>query len=247
MLEKENTDERSPRNRGPHPRDSVEFSEKHFKNLSQAAEDFSMLLSKGYTEVASLKLVGDHFKLSARQCTAVRRSSCTEKQLLNRKAKLIGSHQLQGKTILLDGFNIIVTLESALSGAVLLKGQDSVVRDLGSVHGTYRSVRQTDLALEAIRNWFAHAEVGCLEIYLDQPVSNSGRLAQRIRDFANKNELNWKVETVPNPDKVLAQSQHIVATADAWILDECQSWSNVVFDILKNRTDLWLVEFGAAA
>jgi len=120
-MEPDNSpNQNSERNRGPHPRDTAEFDKKHLTALQQAAEDFSLLLTKGYTEVASLKLVGDHFKLSARQRTAVRRSSCTAKQLQNRQAKRTNAGKLKGKTVLLDGFNIIVTLESALSGAVLL-------------------------------------------------------------------------------------------------------------------------------
>lgn len=245
MEPKESPDQISKRNRGPHPRDAVEFTEKHFSNLYLAAKDFSLLLSKGYTEVASLKLVGDHFKLSARQRTAVRRSSCTEDQKQSRQSKDVAPRHLAGKTVLMDGFNIIVTLESALSGAVLLKGQDTLIRDLGSVHGTYRHVRQTDLGLQEIASWFRQTEVSSLEIYLDSPVSNSGRLANRIREFAETEELDWKVETVPNPDKILAASSQIVATADAWILDECQNWTNIVSDILESKTDLWIVNFSS--
>ena len=47
---------------------------------------------------------------------------------------------------------MLITLESALSGAYLFRGQDGVVRDLTSLHGTYRQVEETEPALELLRD-----------------------------------------------------------------------------------------------
>src|SRR6266404_1471952 len=45
--------------------------------------------------------------------------------------------------LLIDGFNLILTLESALGGGVMLVGRDGCYRDMASVHGTYRRVEET--------------------------------------------------------------------------------------------------------
>ncbi len=55
------------RHRGAHPADQKLFAPKHHETLRQAVADLSLLRSRGYSSVASLKLVGDHFALKERQ------------------------------------------------------------------------------------------------------------------------------------------------------------------------------------
>lgn len=52
------------RTRGQHPNDAKLFSEKNLSKLQAAVNDFSLLLTMGYPVAASLKLVGDHFRLN---------------------------------------------------------------------------------------------------------------------------------------------------------------------------------------
>ena len=63
--------------------------------------------------------------------------------------------------------------------------------------------------------------------YFDAPVSNSGRLKSILSQMAIDNEFDWVIYLDNNPDKVLIESQEIVVTSDAWILDECKKWFNL--------------------
>jgi hypothetical protein len=56
---------------------------------------------------------------------------------------------------------------------------------------------------------------------LDAPVSNSGRLATILREFAAEHDLVWAVEVVHDPDRVLvaAPVDVLVASADSQIMD----------------------------
>ncbi len=53
--------------RGPHPADVKLFAPAAIADLRAALADFSLLLTKGYAEKSSLKLVGDKFSLMERQ------------------------------------------------------------------------------------------------------------------------------------------------------------------------------------
>ena len=57
----------------------------------------------------------------------------------------------RGSPLRIDGFNLILTLESAVGGGVVLGGRDGCYRDMASVHGTYRRVEETRSALAAVR------------------------------------------------------------------------------------------------
>ena len=123
----------------------------------------------------------------------------------------------------LDGFNLVLTLESALGGGVVLGGRDGCFRDLASVHGTYRRVEETRPALDLAARWLAEWGVGPCVWLLDAPVSNSGRLAAMIRAA----DPSWRAEVVPDPDPLLALPGEPVATADAAVLDRCGAWFNL--------------------
>ncbi|MHC4126245.1 MAG: DUF434 domain-containing protein, partial [Planctomycetota bacterium] len=71
--------------RGPHPSDEKLFSPEVVAQLRLAVADFSLLLTKGYSDNSALKLVGDRFSLSKRQRLAVMRNACSDQQSNLRK------------------------------------------------------------------------------------------------------------------------------------------------------------------
>ncbi len=143
--------------------------------------DLAWLLSRGYADPSALKLVGDRYRLVERQRVAVRRAACSDQARDARRSRRVEPASLRGQPLRIDGFNLILTLESALGGGVILGGRDGTYRDLASVHGTYRRVAETEPALRRAAAWLAEHEIGPCTWLLDAPVSNSGRVATLIR------------------------------------------------------------------
>ena len=112
--------------------------------------DFSLLLTKGYADKSALKLVGDRFSLTQRQRLAVMRSSCSDQQRQSRLARRVPVEALAGQPLAIDGYNLLITIEAALSGGLIFQGRDGCFRDLASIHGTYRKVEETIPALKLI-------------------------------------------------------------------------------------------------
>jgi len=231
------------RHRGAHPADAKLFAPKNQEILRQAVHDLSWLLSRGYAPTASLKLVGDRFALKERQRLAVARAACSDQQRESRERTRLPLESINGRDLLIDGFNIIVTTEAALSGGVLIRCRDGCVRDMSSVHGSYRSVAETEDAIRLIGETLLDAEPASALWLLDQPVSNSGRLAQRIREMAAEHDWPWRVEVVINPDKVLRSSDQIAVTSDSNILDDVKGWINLCEILITQRlAKAWIVD-----
>src|SRR3972149_10997240 len=110
--------------RGPHPEDERLFSSQAIPVIRRAVADFSWLLTQGYAEKGALKLVGDRFSLTERQRVAVMRSTCSDQQRVSRQARCIPITQLPGRSVALDGYNLLITVEAALRGGILLQGRD---------------------------------------------------------------------------------------------------------------------------
>jgi hypothetical protein len=218
--------------RGPHPEDADLFATRAEAALRSAVADLSWLLSRAYATPGALKLVGDRYGLSARQRTAVMRSSCSDEALAQRARRRVDGATLAGQRLLIDGYNVLTTVEAALAGGVILAARDGCFRDMASMHGTWRQVEETCRALELIGRFLVGIPTGPCVWYLDSPVSNSGRLKVQIQELAATHGWGWQVEVVINPDAVLSASQEIVASADSVVLDRCQRWYGLAQEVV---------------
>lgn len=215
------------RHRGQHPQDRRLFAEGELPKLREALQDYAWLLSKGYAVNASLKLVGDRFGLASRQRLLLMRSACTEAQLRRRLASEVPAAALAGKALELDGLNVLITAESALSGGYLFIGLDGCYRDLSSVHGSYKRVQETREAILLLGRTLRALEVTRARWLLDRPVSNSGRLKALLLELAGVSGWPWTVELRDSPDADLKRGGGIVATTDGAILDAASAWFNL--------------------
>jgi hypothetical protein len=229
--------------RGPHAADEALFEVEQHAVLRRAVGELGWLLERGYAEPSACKLVGDRHRLQKRQRLAVRRSACPESSVRSRAARRVGIADLRGEDIAIDGFNCIITVEAALAHGVVLRGCDGAVRDMASVHGSYRQVEVTRMAIEHLTALLCDAAVERVTWYLDRPVSNSGRLAEVIEALAPPQIRAWTVELPFDPDRVLLETSAVVATSDSRILDACGAWVDLPAAIIERSIpDAWLVD-----
>jgi len=221
--------------RGPHPEDARLFAPEAIGDLRLAMADYALLLTKGYAQKSSLKLVGDKFALTQRQRLALMRSACSDEQVASRTQRRIAVDALAGQSIAIDGYNVLITIEAAMSGGVIFKGRDDCYRDLASIHGTYRKVTETIPAVELIGEFLKEIGAAGALWLLDKPVSNSGRLKTLIGELAKKNDWPWEIDLVMSPDAALIKGDTIVATSDSVILDACKKWINLATQIITQK------------
>jgi hypothetical protein len=203
------------------------FAPPHWPGLQQAVHHLSWLLTRGYAWESALKLVGDRFRLDARQRLAVQRSACSDQSLQRRAQARVALSTVAGQRVSIDGFNLLTTIEAALAGGVLLRGRDDCLRDMSSVHGSYRTVAETTPALSAIGQLLAETTPALCTWWLDRPVSNSGRLSQVIRAMAEAEHWPWQTQLTSDPDSDLKRTPDVIVTADSVVLDACRAWVNL--------------------
>ena len=218
--------------RGYSPDDNKEFNAPSVEKLYKAGKDLQYLLNQGYHIKGASVFVGNHYLLSERQRLALVRAVSSEESIRKRKAREIKDIP-QGCTVNIDGFNTIITLEVALSDSLLLKCMDGTVRDLAALRGTYRLIDKTETAIMLIGKMLENCKVARAVFYLDAPVSNSGRLKQRIMELLNSFPFEVQAEVIHNVDSVLEKLDYVI-TSDAIILDQCISWINLNGRIIED-------------
>ena len=213
--------------RGYVPEDEKQFTGKQLKLLRKAADEVQFLLDRGYDVKPVTTFVGNHYMFSERQRLG--------KELLQK-----GKGYLP-KTVHIDGFNTIITLEVALSGSPVFFCRDGVLRDLAGLRGTYRIIDKTQ---EAVGRLLAQLE--CLGIseavfYLDAPVSNSGRLSGMIRQSAQEYGVSVQTQIIPDVDRVLGKMEGVIS-GDAIILNRCENWLNIMPAIVEKMASVWEIQ-----
>jgi len=221
--------------RGPHPNDAKLFCAETVELLQQAAADYSLMLTKGYAEKSALKLVGDKFSLTQRQRLAIMRSACSDQQLEHRSKHRIEIDEVAGRPVAIDAYNVLITIEAAVSGSFIFKGRDGCYRDLASIHGTYRKVTETIPAIELIGSFLREKDIPEVLWLLDSPVSNSGRLKTLMAQIAEDNDYNWDIRLLHSPDAELKKTTLVVASSDSAILDVCKKWVNLAAVIIEQK------------
>jgi hypothetical protein len=205
--------------RGRHPQDDELFGGASSVVLRQAVTDLSYLYTRGYSQASAVSIVGNRYQLAVRQRRAVRSGACSDDALAYRHAHRIQPGAMAGQAVCIDGYNLLITVESALSGAYLFRGRDGHLRDLASLHGSYKRVEETGQAFIAIGGTLSYLGVTRVEWLFDAPVSNSGRLRALALAIAAEHAWPWSVGLSNNTDKAVAGADAIVVSSDSWILD----------------------------
>lgn len=219
------------------------FSQDEIYKLRKAHKEVEWLLNRGYNISSIMELVGGHYQFSARQRVALKRGTASSAQCEIRREKSITLETEKENYLYIDGFNLIITLEVALSGGVLILGNDGVIRDLAGLRGTYKLIDKTDMSILLIKRMLQELKVTKVKFFLDAPVSNSGRLKVRILELLNCSDINALVELVPNADVILSKHKGVV-TGDSAILDKCESWVNLSRNIVEEYIkEAWIVSF----
>lgn len=217
--------------RGYSPNDPKEFGSNSIAILLKAGRDLQYLLNQGYKIKGASTFVGNHYLLSERQRLALVRAVSSNDCIRARKNKEI--EKISPESVVnIDGFNTIITLEVALSDSLLLKCMDGTIRDLAALRGTYRLIDKTETAIMLIGRSLEENKVGKAIFYLDAPVSNSGRLKQKIIELSASFTFDVEVEIINNVDTVLEKFENVI-TSDAIILDKCISWINLNAKIIE--------------
>lgn len=229
--------------RGFDENDKRWFSEKELIRLKKAHEEIKWLLDRDYKLDSLITFIGDRYQFSLRQRNALKRSTCSTTEENLRKSKELNINELNNKTINIDGFNLIITLEVALSNGTLIMGNDNNIRDLAGLRGTYKLIDKTDLALDLLYKFLKEMKVTQINLFLDSPVSNSANLKLKILDYSAKYKVPTDVLLVNNADVILEKLDFVV-TSDSAILDKCINYFNLSKAIIcKYLNNITLINF----
>ncbi len=197
------------------------------EDLQKAAEDFRYLLNRKYPRKAALELVGNRYGLNYDQRHLLHRGVFSKADSESRRKKKVSLAEIRGKDLVIDGYNVLITIEAGLSGRPLTFGDDGFVRDISGLSGNFRKTERTEKALQLVFHTLKTMKPYHTLFLFDAPISMSGKFAQGVRQRLKEESLTGDAKAVKVPEKILMGFPGVVATSDTAIIDQ----SKQVFDL----------------
>ncbi|MFW5820769.1 MAG: DUF434 domain-containing protein [Bacteroidota bacterium] len=189
-------------------------------DLKNAINDYRFLLNRNYSQKASIKLVGDRYMLKREERSILYRGVSGEESARLRKSKL--TELLSEKKIYIDTYNILFTIGNYLNGRPVFISDDGFLRDAGELRGRFTRKKLLLRIVDILKDFFLKYSRNEYNLFLDQPVSNSGELAVNFNQFFRQNDLRGKAETCESPDYEIvkyAMENDIVCSSDSVIIE----------------------------
>lgn len=216
------------------------------KLLNSAAYDLKFLLNRGYRKKGALNFVSNKYLLNKDERNYLFRRTFSDSKSLSRQGKIISLDEIVGRTIFVDGYNVLITSEIILNLEYdsLVMCDDGVLRDLKAVFGKYHMDINTEKVMLAVINLMNQHTPLFINFLFDSPVSKSGELAKLTNSILEDHGVKGNAETVRNVDYELVKRSNescgVVATSDGVIMDSVEDildipyWFCIENNCLKN-------------
>ncbi len=203
--------------------------------LRCAAKDVRYLLDRGYPKESAVRFVSDHYRLPQEERFALIRVAVPTELAEKRRVKMLPLEALRGRAVFVDGYNVLITVESVLGGLPVYEGDDCFLRDTRGIFRSYKTSSLTVPALSLILELLAFAAPCRVEVLLDQQISMSGRLAALIREMMAERGLPGMARTEKFVDYQLKTAEGVVATADGNVIDSVSCAIDIPGLVAKKR------------
>ena len=208
------------------------------EELIMAARDIRYLLDKGYPKGSAVRFVGDHYSLAKDRRFILSRNVVAPDIASARRMKSVPCSDIRDREVLIDGYNVLITIESYLKGEEMWVGDDGFIRDNRRVFRSHVNDGSTVRSVGLMLSVASRNAAGMVTILLDEQMSMSGQLVLLIRQRMAEAGIKGRVLTSASTDHDLkrAGSSAIVATADGVIIDAVGTVVDIPSCIIKEDT-----------
>jgi len=201
-------------------------------NLKDAAIDIRYLLDRGYPQKGVIGFVSDHYRIDGESRYILSRTILSRAVSEKRRAKFLPCESIKGNNIIIDGYNIIIGMESILEKKAYLC-DDGVIRDTKGVFRSFKISSNAKKAIDLIMLFLKEENPAYVCFLLDSQISKSGLLAKMMRDNISYYGFKGDAKTSKHVDFDLKNSKDIVASSDGVIIDEAPKVVNFLYCLVS--------------
>ena len=211
------------------------------KGFKDAADDLRYLLSRGYNREGAVSFVGDKHQLDRTERLVLYRAVYDSKTAEDHCQKKLQIDAVADKVLGVDGYNVIITVESMLMDKLLIICDDGFVRDVSAVHGSHKPTGVTEDALKTILSFLREYRPLRVGFFYDSQVSHSGELASVTRHLLKDHAISGKTEAVKKADTSALKYGEIVASSDAVLIEKAKKLVDLAGELAKRSAQARIV------
>jgi hypothetical protein len=191
-----------------------------------AVADIRHLLTRGYGRISSVKFVGDKYGLGKAQRLILYRGVYPPQLASAHAEKLVSQDAVSGRRLAIDGYNALITINGALSGAPVFLCDDGLIRDSSEMHSSASKenlIKPLSLSLSCLK---AAHPAGAFFVF-DRLISRSGELSKQVANEMKACDIPGGASTATSADFEVLKRGEIVSSSDSIIVDKAK----LVFDL----------------
>lgn len=202
-----------------------------FDALKEPIYDLRFLLDRGYNKDSAIRVVADKYRLTKKERNFLLRAIFSKKEAEEHRKKLTKS--VKARDLVVDGYNVLITVESFLKNKELFLSDDGFVRDVSATFGKYRISRTTPKAAEKILNALKAHRPRSVTFIFDSQVSFSGELCKMFRERMSEIGIKGDASTAENADYTIIEANKIVSTSDRAIIKKAERVLDLAGEVTK--------------
>jgi hypothetical protein len=179
--------------------------------------------------------VGDKYQLAKSERLLLYRCIYSSKESEEHRKKLVPLKDVQNQKIAIDGYNVIITVESMLKNKPLILCDDGYVRDISAVHRKYKQTKITVKTVKTVIETLKSNNIKEAVFLFDAQISKSGELASLTRKILKNLGLTGEALTVKKADKKTINQSNVVASSDAVIINKAEKIVDLAGEIIKQK------------
>jgi hypothetical protein len=205
------------------------------KDFINATKDYFYFVEKDYPQKATIKLIGDRYRLNGLERSVLLRGIIKKNIANERKKKILKESEIIDQMLLIDCYNVLITISSYLNGNFFYISNDGFLRDSTESHGKIKNNEMISRSLNLMFKYFIEKKIKRVEIYLDSPVSYSKELSKKIYQLFKEYKIIGECFLVKSADYHLIHNNNgICSTSDSIIIDKKNNIFDLAFYILKH-------------
>lgn len=201
--------------------------------IKEAIEDLRYLLNQGYPRSSAVEFVSDHYQLELNDRHLLARCVFSDDEIREHRGQVVEHSEVSGRSIGIDGYNILITVESILTGERIIKCDDGFIRDLQAIFGKYKMSKASERALSLIIRTLKKLDPEKVVLLFDKQVSKSGELAGIARRQLDEEGIEGNARTTVGTDAKVWKYE-VSASSDRVVINKSNRVLDISTMILKN-------------
>ena len=207
---------------------------RELEKIARAVRNLRYLLDQGYPRDSAVNFVSNHYRLPLSERHLLARCVFSKREVVEHRRKAVGTGMVRGKRLGIDGYNVLITLESILTGKQIVRCDDGYIRDLRAIFGKYRTTPATAQALSAFIRTVAKTKPKSVVVFFDKQVSRSGELAADVKRRLKREKLEGDASAVGGVDLKL-RAFDVVASSDRAVIERVKAVWDLPAELMKRK------------